>query len=126
MSTAELDSTAEFERRADLLGVSQLIRDALRHQGLNTFGRFAFSVAYSPGQQDETPLTDLAAQINGGVALAPGPMASLRRLFWESHTLALAELKQKSEHGSDGVMKKLPTAERKARADNQRARLTGV
>lgn len=53
-------------------------------------------------------------------------MAPLRRLFWESHTLALAELKQKSEHGSDGVMKKLPTAERKARADNQRARLTGV
>lgn len=126
MSTAELDSTAEFERRAELLGVSQLIRDALRHQGLNTFGRFAFSVAYSPGQQDETPLTDLAAQINGGVALAPGPMASFRRLFWESHTLALAELKQKSEHGSDEVMKKLPTAERKARADNQRARLTGV
>lgn len=30
MSTAELDSAAEFERRAELLGVPQLFRDALR------------------------------------------------------------------------------------------------
>ena len=126
MSTAELDSAAEFERRAELLGVPQLYRDALRIQGLNTFGRFAFSVAYTPGQRDETPLADLAAGMNGGIAPTPAAMASLRRLFWESHTLALADLKQKSEHGSDGVTKKLPTAERKARADNQSARLTGV
>ncbi len=126
MSVAELDSTAEFNRRAELLGVSQRLRDALGRQGLNTFGRFAFSVAYSPGQQDETPLTDLATMLNGGVPVNPGEMASLRRLFWESHTLALADLKQKSEHGSEGVTKKLPTAERKARSDNQRTRLTGV
>ena len=114
MSTAELDSAAEFERRAELLGVPQLFRDALRVQGLNTCGRFAFSVAYTPGQRDETPLADLATAINGGVTPPPATMASLRRLFWESHTLALADLKQKSEYGSDGVTKKLPTAERKA------------
>lgn len=34
MSTAELDSAAEFDRRAELLGVPQLYRDALRIQQL--------------------------------------------------------------------------------------------
>ena len=55
-----------------------------------------------------------------------GQLAGLRRLFWESHTLALADLKHRTEHGTDAVNKKLPTAERQARANEQRTRLVGV
>ena len=50
----------------------------------------------------------------------------MRRLFWESHALALADLKQRQEHGSDNVTKKLPTSERVARAQEQKKRLSGV
>ena len=48
-------------------------------------------------------------------AIEPGLLASLRRLYWESHTLSLADLKSKAEHGTDSIPKKLPTAERQAR-----------
>ena len=126
MSSAELDSTVEFKRRAGVLGIAQPLIDAISHLQLDSFGRFAFSIAYSPGQADETPFTDLAARLNGGAPPAPGQLAGLRRLFWESHTLALADLKHRSEHGGDAVNKKLPTAERQARANEQRTRLVGV
>ena len=126
MSSAKLDSTAEFKRRAELLGIAQPIIDAISALHLDSYGRFAFSIAYNPGQADDTPFTDLANRLNGGAALPAGQLAGLRRLFWESHTLALADLKQRSEHGSESVNKKLPTAERQARANEQRTRLVGV
>lgn len=116
MSSAKLDSTAEFKRRAELLGIAQPIIDAISALHLDSYGRFAFSIAYNPGQADDTPFTDLANRLNGGAPLPAGQLAGLRRLFWESHTLALADLKQRSEHGSESVNKKLPTAERQARA----------
>ena len=61
-----------------------------------------------------------------GAAPSDGQMAALRRLFWESHSLALADIRQRSEHGSESVSKKLPASERKARAEEQKTRLTGV
>ena len=126
MSSAELDSSAEFKRRAEVLGLAQPIIDALTLVHLDSFGRFAFSIAYSPGQQDDTAFTDLATRLNGGIAMPAGQLAGLRRWFWESHTLALADLKHRTEHGTDAVNKKLPTAERQARANEQRTRLVGV
>lgn len=82
-------------------------------------------MAYFPGQADEQPLVDLVTTLVGGPP-TPDQMASVRRLFWESHTLALADLKQRSDHGSDSVSKKLPTSERKMRSEEQRTRLTGL
>ena len=40
--------------------------------------------------------------------------------------MALGDLKQRQEHGSEGVSKKLPTSEREARSNEQRKRLRGV
>lgn len=127
MSSAKLDSTAEFKRRAELLGIAQPIIDAISALHLDSYGRFAFSIAYNPGQADDTPFTDLANRLNGGAPLPAGQLAGLRRLFWESHTLALADLKQRSEHGSESVNKKLPRPNAKqGPANEQRTRLVGV
>ena len=38
----------------------------------------------------------------------------------------MADLKQRSDHGSDSVSKKLPTSERKMRSEEQRTPLTGL
>ena len=107
MASSELDSKAEFARRAQVLGVGDALLQSIKDAGLDTYGRFAFSVAYFPGQSDEQPLVDLVTTLVGGPP-TPDQMASVRRLFWESHTLALADLKQRSDHGSDSVSKKLP------------------
>ena len=125
MAPSELDSKAEFARRAQVLGVGDTLLQSIKDAGLDTYGRFAFSVAYFPGQADEQPLVDLVTTLVGGPP-TPDQMASVRRLFWESHTLALADLKQRSDHGSDSVSKKLPTSERKMRSEEQRTRLTGL
>ena len=125
MATAELESVAEFKRRASALGVTEDHLKALVAAGFDTFGKFAFSVPYVPGAAEEKPLVDLFKKT---FAAEPkdAELACLRRLFWESHALALADLKQRQEHGSDNVTKKLPTAERVSRAQEQKKRLSGI
>ena len=125
MATAELESVAEFKRRASALGVTDVHLKALLSAGFDTFGKFAFSVPYVPGAADEKPLVDLLKKT---FAAEPrdAELACLRRLFWESHALALADLKQRQEHGSDNVTKKLPTAQRVARAQEQKKCLSGI
>ena len=126
MATAELESVAEFKRRASALGVTEAHLNALVGAGFDTFGKYAFAVPYVPGAADEKPLVDLLKKTFGGVDPKDSELACLRRLFWESHALALADLKQRQEHGSDNVTKKLPTSERVARLQDQKKRLSGV
>ena len=125
MASAELESTAEFVQRSGALGISSTNVRALVDAGFDTFGKFAFSVPYTPGSSDESPLVDWLTRTLGG-PIDPAQLACLRRLFWESHALALGDLKQRQEHGSEGVSKKLPTSERVARSNEQRKRLKGV
>lgn len=126
MASANLESEAEFEARARFLGLPDAVLVSLRTASLNTYGRYAFSIPYAPGSTDETPLVTLLTRALNTPAIEPGTMALLRRLFWESHSMVLADMKGKAEHGIDSVSKKLPTAERQSRADAQRARLTGL
>ena len=53
-------------------------------------------------------------------------MIGLRRLFFESCTLALSELQQRSENNSNPKPSKMPIAERNSRLALQRDRLKGV
>ena len=125
MATAELESVAEFKRRASALGVTEDHLKALVAAGFDTFGKYAFSVPYVPGAADERPLVELLKKTFGANP-KDSELACLRRLFWESHALALADLKQRQEHGSESITKKLPTSERVARAQEQKKRLSGV
>ena len=60
--------------------------------------------------------------------LEPKQMAVLRRLFFESHTLALADVRMRVESSPDptAVSRRLPAAERLARQEAQQKRLGGV
>ena len=99
--------------------------DALVSAGFKTFGQYAFSVPYQPGSADESPLVDLLTATLSGEPPA-SQLSCLRRLFWESHGLVVRGLRLRQEHGSDTVIKKLPTSERVARAEAQKSRLTGI
>ena len=80
MATAELESVAEFKRRASALGVTDAHLKALLSAGFDTFGKFAFSVPYVPGAADEKPLVDLLRK-TFAAERRDAELACLRRLF---------------------------------------------
>ena len=113
MASSTLDSTAAFEDRAKAFGLEQWLLDKLRAQHLNTFGSFAFSVAHNPQVQNDKPFVDFM-QALAEPELEPNQMAVLRRLFFESHTLALADVRMRVESSPDptAASRRLPAAER--------------
>ena len=58
-----LDSQADFLDRARKLEATDDEIDQLKVLGYDTFGKLAFSTNYTPGQQDDSSLRALAAQI---------------------------------------------------------------
>lgn len=127
MASSTLDSTAAFEERARAFGVDATVLNKFKEKHLNTFGRFAFAIAYNPQVQNDRPFVDFVQ----GVAeseLAQDQLAALRRLFFESHTFALADVRSRVEASPDptAASRKLPAAERLARQTAQQGRLTGL
>ena len=120
-----LDSEAVFENRATEIGLDAEIGRA-KTLNVASFGKFAFAANYTPGQADETPLLQLMARVCG-VDPAPADRIPLvRRLFFESYTLAAADLRSRLETREDDQPRKLAQAERAARYTAQAARLTGL
>ena len=114
-----LNSQASFEERARDCGLSQAEVDVLVNKGLTSLSTFAFS-ATTPGT---TPAED--ALRNNLLSSADPALAALRRLMFESQTLAIAQLKSSIE--LDGEKKsELAPSERHARIQNQRKKLTGL
>eukprot|EP00434_Breviolum_minutum_P009828 symbB.v1.2.008656.t1/scaffold540.1/size189765/21 len=85
--------------------------------------KLAFSTNYTPGHSS---LRALAAQI---VQVDPCPANRLpivRRLLFESYSLAAADMQLRVERKDDSIPRKLANAERSARYEDQRRRLSGV
>ena len=126
MASSALESTAAFADRAKAIGVEQWIIAKFQEKHMDTYGRFAFSVTYSPQQPNDRPLVDF---IEGIVEtrVSADQMATLRRLFFEAHTLALADVRSRVETSDPAIAtRKLPTAERVARQKAQEAKLGGL
>ena len=123
-----LDSEAVFVSRSEEIGLNAAEIAAMKTLNIATFGKFAFSANYSPGQLDETPLLVLMAKVCGTVPNpAPEDRAPLiRRLFFESYTLSAADLRSRLEKREDDQPRKLAQAERAARYAAQVGRLTGL
>ena len=120
-----MESSAAFEARASAMGLTQDELDKMKAAGVATYALLAFSCNYTPGGADEKPLLDLAKIVLGD----PVPAARLpilRRLFFESYTLAAADLRRRVERTDDAAPLKLPAAERAARRKEQADRLTGL
>ena len=114
MASSTLDSTAAFEDRAKAFGVEPWLLDKLRARHLNTFGSFAFSIAHNPQVQNDKPFVDFM-QALAETELEPNQLAVLRRLFFESHTLALADVRMRVESSPDptAASRKLPAQQKR-------------
>ncbi|CAL1162136.1 unnamed protein product [Cladocopium goreaui] len=121
-----LDSTADFLDRAAKLGANQQELQNLQALGYDTFGKLAFATSYTPGQQDDTLLKHLAAEVTGQDPPPAARLPIVRRLFFESYTLAAADMQMRLERKDDAVPRLLANAERSSRYEDQKKRLSGI
>ena len=121
-----LDSQADFRARAREIGFDEPELSNLDRLGYNTFGRLAFAANYVPGASDDSPLLQLGADITGTDPAPANRMPLVRRLVFESYTLASADLRSKIERKDEDTPRRMAQAERAARHDEQKRRLNGL
>ena len=92
---------------------------------INTMAQLAFSCSYTPGSPVDTPLRDFLREVLGADPSA-GQLACYRRLFFEAHTLSVADLRDKVTRTDESAPRKLPAPERGARYESQKARLSNL
>ncbi|MCP4240434.1 MAG: hypothetical protein GY772_07695 [bacterium] len=121
-----VDSEAVFAARVQELQLQDRLGrfDAL---GWKTYGSFAFALPAGAGgvvAEDEfarmvtRPLYELAE-----ADPLPAAAAAVRRLWFESHTLAVSDLRSKLDRTEADAPRKIPQAEREARKEVIRAKL---
>lgn len=120
-----LESQAVFRARGLQLGMTAAQVTQIDDAGFGTMGAFAFGSSFQPGQNDEAPLLAFFA------VMFPGPpdlalIGRLRRLYYESHTVALSDMKSRIERTDEDKPRRLQLPERAQRTLEQRARLTAL
>lgn len=120
-----LDSKAAFRHRALEASIPETELDTLAAGGIETFAQFAFCTSYQPGSGPDDLLFDHLEQLLGTKPTGASA-AHYRRLFFESHSLALKDLQSRLERSDNSEVKILPLAEKAQRVDDLRRRLPGV
>ncbi len=125
-SCSAVDSPAVFRQRTEELGLGDVL-ERLKELGWATHGLFSFAVASGPGGavDDERFVKTVVRpvfRLDADAELPPGT-AALRRLFFESHTLAVSELRSRTERTDGDAPRKVPQAERETRKEKLRSRL---
>ncbi|CAE8640523.1 unnamed protein product [Polarella glacialis] len=127
MVSATLESAAVFQSRATALGLTGAEVAVLQTSGFDTFAGFAFAVNYVPGHADDAEFLRLCAVVCGGAGPAPGGRVSvLRRLFFESYTLAASDMRSRIDGSQSDTPRRLAAPERAVRYREQVRRLPGL
>ena len=118
-----LDSSASFAERVTELGLDA---HAARFTaaGWSTFADFAFTSSYTPGGEEALFIDEVVT-----VGLGTPDHADkrkLRRLYFESYTMAAADLKRRVDSGTDDMPRSIPNAEREERRSRLALRLVGL
>ena len=123
-----MDSESAFKERAAAIGVPTAGIAKLQTKGVATFGAFAFLSSFQPGGVDETPFVRaLASTLDVREAdIATAELVAYRRLYYESHTLALGDLRARMERKEDDTPRRLPMAERAERLASVKTELPGL
>lgn len=120
-----VDSRAVFSLRLAELGLGEL-QEKFDGAGWNTHGAFAFSVPQVPGGlvDDEVFKTRVVSRLFEVAEGDESPLTpQVRRLYFESHSLVLGEMRQRLERTDHDLPRKVPTAEREARKEAIRRKL---
>ena len=127
-SSSMLDSKLVFVTRLISAGIPTDVVDRLIAGKIDTLGRLAYGSAAQPFTGDDTPFVAMicAKLRQTEDEIRSDGMGDLRRIWAESHTVAVAEIKHKVEATGESQPRKLPIPERAARLDAQMGRLAGV
>ena len=120
-----LDSEAAFQSRALEVGISSADVQALKTGGINSYSRYAFCCAYQPGSGNEDVLFDYLESILGAKP-AGADASNYRRLFFESHALALKDLESRLNRSDASELKILPLAEKVQRLEALKRKFPGI
>ena len=124
-----LDSIPVFEARLRAVGVSEPYALLIVSKGINTMAKLAWASSAQPGMGDEKPFIDmLVASLNlaSPTDLPPGELSSFRRIWFEAHTVGIADIRQRLERTEESAPRRLPVPERAAKLSAQKAKLVGV
>ena len=121
-----LDSKPFFEARAKAIGLEDHVVRSLQHAGVSTLAGMAFWCTYQPGAQDDSVLVKATADAIGVDPVPPQTMIAIRRLHYESHTMFVADLRQRVVATDEDQPKRIPAAERASRHNDQKQRITGL
>lgn len=128
MSGSLLDSKAVFLARLRTAGIPEADIALLIAANVDTMAKMAWVCSVQPGVGDDAPLMAFFVQVLGRSldTFSAGEISVFRRLWWECHTVAIAEVRSKVERTEDSQPKKLPVPERAERLREQQARLVGI
>ena len=106
--TSILDSKPTFEARLIACGVSTVHRGLLFAKGIDTLARLAWASNSVPGVGSDT---DFVAVIEAAYQVGPGgvdsgDLSSIRRLWFEAHTVGIAEMRAMVERTADSAPRK--------------------
>jgi hypothetical protein len=128
--SATLDSENVFKARMSSVGLDPALAADLITAGLNTMSKLAFICGIQPGVSDDKPFVtaiyDILARDPQANPIPALQISFLRRLWFESHTTVMSEVKHRLEQTEETLPKKLPLVEREARRKTQVAKLAGV
>ena len=128
MATSMLDSKPVFVARMISSGVPIAYIDRLVLDNIDTLGRLAYCSSSVPASGDDVAFVTTVCKAIGKTEeeIGSGMLGAIRRVWYESHTVAVAEIKHKVESTGESVPRKLPIPERAARSEAQERRLAGV
>ena len=112
--SAALDSKAVFRARAVQLGLDDTALGNMEKLGWTTLGSFGFACSYVPGQADDAIFkADIVVPV---LTDAAHPMSAiLRRLYFESYSMAASEMRGRLERTSSDPPRVIPQPEREQR-----------
>lgn len=124
--TNQWASQAHFDQRAEEYQVPAPLLQNLKRHGVNTLGQLAFAIQRPGSDFDEATFDTWVRTINGGAAPILAAMTGLRQLHFESEVILTSTLKSQVEAPEPTGPKPFPFAERAARMNIVRNRLTGL
>ena len=123
-----LDSEPVFETRMAATGLKDDVIQAFQRQGITTMAKLAYSSSSQPGQDESAFVTMVCKVLGKGSAdeIDVGTLSSIRRCWWESHTVALSQIRQAVERTDSTEPAKMPMPERESRLNDLMRRLPGI
>ena len=120
---ALVDSKASFLQRCTDVGAGN-IHASLKDEGVETFAQLAYACGTPKELPSQAVFDAFAAKVLGANPKL-GDVGMLKRLMFEASTFVVAALRQ-SVMGDTETPRKLPVAEKAARAAAQKQRLSGL